>query len=78
MGQACQSLAVVVLGIDWWFHSAWELGIHALPFSAGIVDEFGFSDLSEDAIVAKDSRDPPSEYWRGVLCVCRHDMFVEL
>ena len=51
-------------------------GVHALPSCAGIVDESGFSDLPEEAIVAKDSSDPHSKHWRGILCVHCHDVFV--
>ena len=29
--------------------------VHALPSSGGIIDNLGFRDLSEEAIVAKDS-----------------------
>ena len=53
------------------------LGVHALPSSAGVVDKSGFSDLPEEAIVAKGSSDPHTEYRRGVLCVLHHDVFVE-
>ena len=36
-------------------------GVHALPSCAGVVDESGFSDLPEEAIVAKSSSDPHTE-----------------
>ena len=52
-------------------------GVHALPSCAGVVDESGFSDLPEEAIVAKSSSDPHTEYRWGVLCMLRHNMFVE-
>ena len=36
-------------------------GVHALPSSAGVVDKSGFSDLPEEAIVAKGPSDPHTE-----------------
>ena len=51
-------------------------GVHALPSCAGVVDESGFSDLPEEAIVAKSSSDPHTEYWQGVLCVLHHEIII--
>ena len=54
-------------------------GVHALPSSAGVVDKSGFSDLSEEAIVAKGPSDPHFEYWRrgSSACMYSHKMLAE-
>ena len=50
-----------------------HLRVYALPSSASGVNEFGFSHLSQEAIVTKDTSDPYFEHRQGVLCLYKCD-----
>ena len=52
------------------------LEVHALPSSTRVVDEFGFGDLSEEAIVIYPVTLILNTGGR-ILCVCHHNVFVE-